>query len=190
MDMIDLGPAADRMAKLITSVTDEQLDAPTPSPGTRLGDLLDHIEGLTVAFTTTARGGHTEQPPPPSVSNLGKDWRRRISDELATLAEAWRDPGAWEGFTVAGGLEMPAAVAGLVTLNELVVHGWDVAVASAQPYEVPTREIEAATSFVQSFDAPRDGKLFGPIVPVPETAPPLDRLLGLTGRDPGWRPPT
>ena len=41
-----------------------------------------------------------------------------------------------------------------------------------------------------AFDAPRDGNLFGPVVPVPDNAPPLDKLLGLTGRDPGWKPPS
>jgi hypothetical protein len=29
--------------------------------------------------------------------------------------------------------------------------------------------------------------LFGPPVPVPDDAPLLARLLGLTGRDPAWR---
>jgi len=47
-------------------------------------------------------------------------------------------------------------------------------------------EVEACIGLVSQLDAPRDGSLFGPIVPVPETAQPLDRLLGLTGRDPGW----
>ena len=32
------------------------------------------------------------------------------------------------------------------------------------------------------------GGLFGPPVSVPDDAPLLDRLLGLTGRDPAWRP--
>ena len=30
--------------------------------------------------------------------------------------------------------------------------------------------------------------LYGPRVPVPADAPAMDRLLGLTGRDPRWRP--
>jgi hypothetical protein len=34
----------------------------------------------------------------------------------------------------------------------------------------------------------RDG-LFGPVVEVPDDAPLLDRVIGLTGRDPAWSPP-
>jgi uncharacterized protein (TIGR03086 family) len=85
---------------------------------------------------------------------------------------------------------MPAQVCGLVALDELVLHGWDLAVASGQPYDPAPPDVEAATSFVASFEAPRDGNLFGPIVPVADTAPAFDRLLGLAGRDPNWQPPT
>jgi uncharacterized protein (TIGR03086 family) len=105
------------------------------------------------------------------------------------LASAWRDEAAWQGMTQAGGLELPAQVAGIVALNEVVVHGWDIAVASGQPYACEPSLLQAAYEFVQSSVAanPQGSPgLFGPPVPVPDSAPLLDRLIGLTGRDPAW----
>lgn len=189
--MIDIGPSAERMTRLLASVADEQLASPTPCAGTSLGDLVDHVGSFALAFTAAARkegDGLGGPPPPPSAANLEEGWRERIQRDLATLAEAWRRPDAWDGHTSVGGVDLPGEVAGLVAVDELVVHGWDIAVASGQAYEPRPEDVEAAMSFVASFDGPRDGSLFGPIVPVDATAPSLDRLLGLTGRDPGWRP--
>lgn len=190
--MIDLHPAVRRTIEVVTSVTDDQLDRPTPCPGSSVGDVIDHLGTFALVFAAAARketAARTSAPPPPSGANLEAGWRDRISRDLLGLAEMWRDPQAWDGSTYAGGFEMPADVVGLVALDELVVHGWDVAVASGQRYAPSARDIDAATGFVTSFEARRDGGLFGPIVPVADDAPPLDRLLGLTGRDPSWRPP-
>lgn len=189
--MIDIHPAARRTAGLVSSVAEEQLGLPTPCAEACVGDLLDHLGVFAVRFTAAARkeAGDRMSPPPPSRANLEVGWRERISRDLLALGDAWRDPQAWDGSTFAGGIEMPAAMVGLVAVDELVVHGWDIAVATRQPYRPPEHEIEAAMAFVASFDAPRGGTLFGPIVPVPPDASPLDRLLGLTGRDPSWQPP-
>ncbi|HEX6237778.1 MAG TPA: TIGR03086 family metal-binding protein [Acidimicrobiales bacterium] len=189
--MIDLGPSAERMTRLLASVAEEQFAAPTPCAATPVGDLVDHVGSFALAFTAAARkkgGDLGGPPPPPSTANLEEGWRERIRRDLATLADAWRQPDAWEGLTSVGGVDLPGEVAGLAALDELVVHGWDIAVASGQAYEPRLEDVEAAMSFVASFDGPRDGSLFGPVVPVAGTADPLDRLLGLTGRDPGWRP--
>jgi uncharacterized protein (TIGR03086 family) len=190
--MIDLRPATQRTIDLATALDDRQLELPTPSGEQSLGDLVDHLGIFAVRFVAAARKdveGSTPTPEPPSRANLEPDWRDRIARDLLALADAWQDPQAWEGSTFAGGMEMPAALVGLVALDELVVHGWDIAVATGQPYAPAPQEIDAATAFVTSFEAPRDGTLFGPIVPVAGDAAPLDRLLGLTGRDPAWRPP-
>ena len=187
--MIDLRPATQRTISLATSLADPQLDLPTPCGDERLGDLVDHLGIFAVRFVAAARkdaAGSTPTAQRPSRANLEPDWRDRISRNLLALAEVWQDPQAWEGTTFAGGMEMPAPVVGLVALDELVVHGWDIAVATGQPYEPAPEEVDAAMGFVASFEAPRDGTLFGPIVPVADDAPPLDRLLGLTGRDPQW----
>jgi uncharacterized protein (TIGR03086 family) len=193
--MIDIGPATVRMADLLASVSDDQLELPTPCPATPVGQLVDHIGTLTVAFTSVARKETVGAPSPPSATNLEDGWRDRIARDLDTLAQAWQDGAAWAGMTVAGGIDLPGEVAGLVVLDELLVHGWDIMISIGAPsigrgYEPSPAEIEAAASFVASFDAPRDGNLFGPVVPVPAEAPPFDRLLGLTGRDPKWKPTT
>ena len=48
MDVVDLGSAAERMANLIRGVREDQLGEPTPCPAYSLGDLLDHVGGLTL----------------------------------------------------------------------------------------------------------------------------------------------
>jgi uncharacterized protein (TIGR03086 family) len=189
--MIDIRPAADRTVTSSPRSPTEQLDLPPPCPGSRLGDLIDHVGSLSRPSSRrpASRRGRDGPPPKPSATNLGPGWRDQVAGDLHALADAWREPEAWQGFTTAGGIDLPAEVAGLVVLDELVVHGWDIAVASGQPYRPAVPEVDAAMAFVGSFEAPRDGSLFGPVVPVADTAPPLDRLIGLTGRDPGWQPP-
>jgi uncharacterized protein (TIGR03086 family) len=190
--VIDLEPAADRLGRVIAAVSDEQLSGPTPCPGQSVGDLVDHLSAFAVSFVGSARKeteGRDGPAPEPDMANLEPGWRDRVARELSALAGAWKDPSAWEGTTHAGSIEMPAELVGLVALDELVVHGWDIAVATNQAYEPMVEEVEGATTFVTSFEVPRDGSLFGPEVEVDETAPPFVRLLGLTGRDPGWRPP-
>lgn len=177
------------MASLLEIVPEDQFDLPTPCPEARVGDLVDHVGAFTKGFTAVPRKDvdGSEAPAKADAANLEAGWRARMVADLATLAEAWRDPAAWEGMTSAAGVPLPGPVAGLVALDELVVHGWDIAVAIGQRYAPPVEELEAAMSFVTAFDAPRDGNLFGPIVLVADDASALDRLLGLTGRDPRWR---
>lgn len=180
------------MAALVQQVGDEQLEGPTPCGTFTVGDVVDHVGTVARAFgakATKAPGSTGGPPPPPSAGNLEPGWRARIATNLDALAAAWSDPAAWEGDTVAGGIPMPAAVAGGVVLDELVVHGWDIAVSTGQPFQPSPEDVQAAIEFASTFEAPRDGRLFGPIVDVPADAPALNRLLGLTGRDPAWTAP-
>lgn len=190
--MLDLEPATRALTELVDGVRDDQLTAPTPCTQACLGDLIDHVDGLSTAFTAAA----TKTPPDgggqgPSAdrSRLGADWRTRIPEGLATLAEAWRDEAAWVGMTQAGGVDLPAEGAGVIALDEVIVHGWDIAVASGQSFACAPRLVQAAYEFVKSSVAENPQAspgLFGPPVPVPDDAVLIDRLIGLTGRDPAW----
>jgi uncharacterized protein (TIGR03086 family) len=192
---VDLTPAAQRLGDLVSGVDDDMLDAPTPCPDYTVGDLVDHVGGAALAFTGAAvkdMGDATASGPSADASRLGDDWRARIPRDLTGLAEAWRDPDAWTGMTRAGGIELPGEVAGLVALDEVVLHGWDIARATGQDYECDRPSLEAVHGFVEQFSGPgqeaaRKG-LFGPVVDVPTDAPLLDRVVGLAGRDPAWSP--
>lgn len=190
--MIDLEPATRELARLVGGVRDDQLAAPTPCPDMSIGTLLDHIDGFTLAFTAAAN--HTEPPGgsrPPSAdgSRLSADWRTRIPARLTALADAWRADAAWSGMTKAGGLDLPSDLAGVIALDEVVVHGWDLAAATGQPCAVEPDLLEVVHGFVRS-SAERNPEgtpgLFGPPMAVPDDAPLLDRVIGLAGRDPAW----
>ena len=190
MDTLDFGLAARAVTAVLAGIRDDQLAAPTPCPGFSVADLLDHLSGLSLAFTLAA----TKDPLPdggqPSVdgSDLSPAWREEIPTALDRLAAAWARPTAYDGLTMAGPIEMPAPIAALVALDEVVVHGWDLARATGQPYAPDDSVVLAALGFASGFEPPTEAGAgpFGPPVPVPSSAPALDRLAGATGRDPGW----
>ncbi|MBW5420827.1 TIGR03086 family protein [Streptomyces sp. BG9H] len=192
-DILDLGPQARLVARLAERATDEQLAAPTPCPDYAVRHLLGHLVGLAQAFEQAARkefGPGLDTAPDSFLPDVGPGWRDELPRALDALAGAWRDPAAWQGMTRAGGVDLPGEVAGLVALDELVVHGWDLARATGQEYGPDEASLEAAWALLTPTGDGGEGPdgLFGKPVPVPEEAPLLDRVIGLSGRDPGWRP--
>ena len=198
MPNLDLGPAAREVSRLLDGVSDAQMADPTPCEGTPVAGLLDHFMGLTLAFTWAARkstateGSGNRPGPSAAADHLDPDWRSLLPQRLDQLAEAWRDPSAWEGVAEAGGVTMPAEVIASVALDELVMHGWDLARATGQPFGCDPASTQAVLAFTSLSAQPeqaamRDG-LFGPVVDVPEGASAFDRALGFAGRDPKWTP--
>lgn len=191
--ILDLGPPARQLVTLVEGVADDQLTGPTPCAGTSVAALLDHLVGLTQAFRDAAeKTGGAGGGPTASAADLAPDWRRRLPAQLDELAAAWRDPAAWEGTTEAGGVTMPAAVMGRVAVDELVLHGWDLARATGQPFACDPVSTQVVFEFTSLMSQPeeqagREG-LFGPVVDVPPDASLLHRALGLSGRDPAWTP--
>ena len=76
----------------------------------------------------------------------------------------------------------------MVALNEVVLHGWDLAQGTGQEFTVRDEDVATCFAFVEPTTLPGNedsrGGLFGPVVPVPIDAPALDRLLGAAGRRP------
>jgi uncharacterized protein (TIGR03086 family) len=195
----DLGRVAEQVAQLLPGIDEAHLESSTPCPDYTVGAILDHFLGLAGEFTRAATketvslaesGTAPNTPGGSTAEGLDPQWRTVLDERLQALAEAWRDPGAWDGMTMAGGVELPAPIAARVAADELVMHGWDLAVATGQPFAPDAAALQACYEFTVAAaepGAPRDG-LFGPIIAVPDDAPLFDRALGLAGRDPAWTP--
>ncbi|WP_433563429.1 TIGR03086 family metal-binding protein [Nocardia sp. CA-151230] len=183
----DLEAAAGAVEAVVAAVSETDFDRRTPSEIT-VRDMLVHVLGFTEGF----RQGATKemigrsQPPEPGTGSLPEDWRDRIPAQLKALVAAWREPAAWVGDTEVGGVLAPATQMAIFALDELVIHGWDLARAVGQPYTPAESDLAVLLGFLR--DTPRAGVpgLFGPVVDIPAEAPLVDRVVGLTGRDPAW----
>ncbi|MGY1813317.1 TIGR03086 family metal-binding protein [Blastococcus sp. SYSU D00820] len=183
-----LAAASGETARVVAGIRDDQLSTPTPCTDLPVAGLLDHLVGLTLAFRDAARKRAQGSAPVASADALAPDWRTRIPAQLEALVAAWTDDAAWEGSTEVGGVTMPAPEIAAVGVDEVLVHGWDLAVATGQRYRPDPAAVEIATGLVRGLVAagPVPG-LFGPSVPVGDDGAPFDRLLAMTGRDPSWR---
>lgn len=193
-----LHPATEAVSRLVAGVRDDHLGGTTPCPDYSVAALLDHLMGLCVAFTCAARkepmpaSDGESQPGGATAEHLDPAWRDRLPERLQELATAWDDPVAWDGEATAGGVTMPAAAMGLVALDEVAVHGWDLARATGQAYRLDEATTAAVLAFTAESATPENAALragiFGPVVEVAADAAALDRALGFAGRDPGWVP--
>lgn len=192
--MVDLTPAAHRLADLVARVRDDELSEPTPCPAYTLGDLIEHVGGLALAFRAAAEkdtaSPYVNGTPSGDAARLPAGWRERIPADLAALAQAWAKPDAWTGMTRIANQGAPAEMVGVTVADELVVHGWDVARSTGQPYSAERELLDAAQAFLGFFaspDAPAGPEVaFGPSRPVARDAAALDRVVALAGRDPAW----
>ena len=81
-------------------------------------------------------------------------------------------------------------VVGMLTA-EVVAHGWDLARATGRPWQPPAALCDQARSAMTGMLLPEyrgPDKPFGTEVTVADDAPPLERLLAFSGRNPAWTP--
>jgi uncharacterized protein (TIGR03086 family) len=187
-DLPDLAPATRLTASVVAAVDDDALDRPTPCPEYSVRHILAHLDGLSMAFTaaparTSARWTPRRAPSSSRSPTAGANGSR----QLETLADVWSDPAAWSGMTRAGGVDLPGEVAGLVALDEVVLHGWDLAKGTGHPYDSDPATAAVVKGFLaESRKGEVPESIFGPAVEIDDDAQTFDHALGLAGRNPAW----
>lgn len=170
---------------LVRGVTDDQLDGPTPCTEYTVAGLLNHLFQVVVEFQKLARFEAPDFAYQPDF--LHDDWRERFAAETRALTDAWSQPGAAEGDTSPMGFPRP--IVARLPVFDLAVHGWDLAAATGQPYRDDDTLLTELHQMALGFaDRARQAGQFGEPVAVPADAPRIDRLVGLVGRDPAWKP--
>ncbi|MGH3273291.1 MAG: TIGR03086 family metal-binding protein [Streptosporangiaceae bacterium] len=184
-----LGAVLADLATMMSGITPEQLHDPTPCIQFDVSQLRGHVLGW---LTTFAAGLADPQGRAPVARLEGYEVPANPAGEVRTAAgvldAAIRDGAAQRPLRL-GDASMPGDMALSMILWEYQVHGWDLARATAQPWSPPAAAAQESLDFAPGMLTPDyqgEGKAFAPQVPVPDDAPPLDRLLGLSGRDPAW----
>jgi uncharacterized protein (TIGR03086 family) len=181
--VIDLNPVCEAMIEVLAGVADDHLTSPSPCTDFTVGDLVDHVDLVAQGATALALG--SSQLPNTGCSHLEPDWRDTVTKHVWALGKAWDGPAVWEGRGNVPGSDLPNSTWGKIALTELVVHGWDIAAATGQPFDLPEHTLEACFEHVAAFvpNAPLPD-LWGPPVEVPPDAALLVRILAITGRAP------
>ncbi|MBT2392569.1 TIGR03086 family protein [Streptomyces sp. ISL-1] len=173
---------ADEVAATATGIRTEQLGYRTPCEKYTVAELLDHL-GETLS--SSARAARKEQQPAEADGSATSP--TDVAESADRAAAAWGNPGAYEGITDFGPGEMPAGFASAITLEELALHGWDLARATGQTFAISEDTAQLALGAVEQIaEQARTNGAYGPLVPVSVDAPAFQRALGASGRNPEW----
>lgn len=182
-----LGMARERAVPVVRGIPDAALGAGTPCAQYDVKELVNHLFQVIVQFQRLAAKEPSDfgEAAADRVGE-GPDWRERFAVEADRLVSAWSAPGAEEGTT--GAMDMPARLVGSMALLDLTVHVWDLARATGQEYGAPDEAVteELTGAVAQLAPTARKMGVFGEPVAVSGEASEFERLLGRTGRDPGW----
>ncbi|MGW0433057.1 TIGR03086 family metal-binding protein [Micromonospora sp. NPDC003197] len=181
-----MSEAMRRTAEIVRAVRPDQLALPTPCTEYDVAGLGRHLTYWGVLFSE--RAARKQQPMPDAgPDDVGVDWAQTFARHADQTVAAWSVPDAWTGTTSLAGVPMPAALVGSLMLAELVLHGWDLAVATGQRPAYSTAVAETTRGIIERMAGQgRAAGIFAEPVPVPDSASPLDRALAFSGRDPAW----
>jgi uncharacterized protein (TIGR03086 family) len=168
-----LGP---HLGGVVAGITAEQLENPTPCDEFTVRGVLEHMIGGATAFAAAYRGEH---PKDPDLSNPLGDFDLVLGDLVAAVTA----PGALEQTVQAPFGAVPGETFARFIVLDGLIHGWDMATATGQPYAPPDELVAAADAFARgALDPLRDGQTFANAIEPAADASSIERLAAYTGR--------
>jgi uncharacterized protein (TIGR03086 family) len=172
--------------KVLANVTDDQLGDPTPCQSWEVRDLVNHIIKGAHWFGESTDAG--EGAPEHDADYAAGDRLAAFDEGAKKAVAAFNAPGAQEKMVKLPFGEFPGAVFMGLATTDTFTHGWDLARATRQeaarldPDLAKQLLIGAKAAIPDEFRGPDGTAPFGPVVDVPESAPPADQLAAFLGR--------
>ena len=160
-----------------------QWDAPTPCDGWTVRDVVAHVIDTERDFLEQ----HDLAPGPlPDRSDPAAAWRAHAAAVVGVLGRDGVGEVEYDGYF--GRTTIAATLADFYGWD-LVVHGSDIARATAQEWSVSDEEAARLHATADGWgDALHSEGICAEAVEVADDATTTDRLLARLGRDPAWRP--
>lgn len=171
------------LKKVGAGILPEQLDGPTPCASFSVAGVLGHMTGLASAYAPAFRG----ETPSPEGDPSGSDDRElaaRFQDAMDALLVAVQTPGALQRTIDTPFGPMPGATFARLVAFDGLIHGWDLATSTQQPWDPPEDIVVEVDAFARQAIAPelRDGDTFAQETLAPPDATALLRLVAFSGR--------
>ncbi|WP_372699749.1 TIGR03086 family metal-binding protein [Arthrobacter sp. JSM 101049] len=175
-----LARALECVGEVISGIGSGQWTAPTPCTEWSVRDVVAHLVGMNLVFAAMLGN---EAPPDRAVDPLGTDPAAAYASSAAKLQGTFGEPGVLDRVYSSPLGDATGAERMQIRLYDLMAHGWDLAQATGQPFNVPDDLAGPSLEFARSQLASqqRSGR-FAPVQPVPDDAPAILRLVAFLGR--------
>ncbi|NLE78868.1 MAG: TIGR03086 family protein [Rhodococcus sp.] len=172
------------VAELITGVQPDQFDSPTPCSEFDVRTLLGHLVATVERARVIGEGGDAGSIPlvMEEIDDAGyTDAYQSAIDRMWTV---WNDDALLDAEVTPPWGKVPGRGAIGGYLNETLVHGWDLAVATGQKCEAEPAVAEAAVGMAKAMIPASPRGDFIPFAEVVDSAPdagPTERLANWSG---------
>jgi uncharacterized protein (TIGR03086 family) len=169
--------AQDTFANVLVNVTSDQLSSPTPCSEWDVKALIDHV--ITGNHRVVERAGGQVAPLP---EGLGAAHRASANAAQETFAEP---QGLTRTYQLPIG-ELPGTAFIELRTSDLLIHAWDLAIATGQPTDLDPELAEYVLAFSKEMMSRPglrgDGRPYGGEQPGGEKRPAADRVAAFLGR--------
>ena len=178
--------AIDATGHIVAGIRPDQWTAPTPCEDWDIRALTNHVIGGNLWAAELVSGKTIEQVGAALDGDLiGPEPAASYQRSADAAAAAFEAPGALDAPCAVSYGPIPGSIYAGHRIIDLVIHGWDLAVASGQSTRLEPDLVDGCIEIVApQLDLLTASGAFAPMHDVPADAGAQERLLGWLGRDP------